>query len=140
MKELSKYSVGEKSVYQKRITDADAAHNYGSKKLSRIFATPGLVAMVIEASVEMIDERLDDGIISVGIEMGVTHTSPTKVGETVSMALEIVKVSEEDHAIFIKFEAFDEIGLVAEGIHVRNIVTHDSLFRKADERIHDLHM
>lgn len=140
MKGYTKFSVGEKHTFQKKITEADAAHNYGSKKLNYLFATPGLVAMVIEASVEMIDERLDDGVISVGYEMGITHTSPTKVGETVTMSLTIIEMHEEDHSLFIQFEAFDEIGLIAKGIHVRNIATHSALFRKADERIKSLNL
>lgn len=140
MKELMKFSVGEKHVFQKTITEADAAHNYGSKKLNQLFATPGLVAMVIEASVDMIDQKLDEGNISVGYEMGITHKNPTEVGETVTMSLTIIEMHQEDHSLFVKFEAFDEIGIIAEGVHVRNIVSQAALFKKADERIKPLNI
>lgn len=140
MNECSKFKIGEKHVFQKKIVEADAAHNYGSRQLSHLFATPGLVAMVIQASVEMIDVKLEEGIISVGFEMGITHTSPTKVGETLTISLTIVDISEKDRAIFIEFEAFDEMGRVAKGVHVRNIVSQSVLLKKADERIKPLNI
>lgn len=140
MNEFSKFTVGEKHVFQKKITPADAAHNYGTKRLNHLFATPGLVAMVIEAAVEMIDKRLSEGCISVGYEMGITHKSPTKVGETVTLSLTLIEINEDEHALFLKIEAFDEIGLIAEGVHVRNLVSQEALFKKADERIKPLHI
>ena len=75
MDNLSRFNVGEKYVFQKKITEKDAAKNYGSKKLNDLLATPGLVAMVIEASVELIDSKLSEGYISIGNEIGITHYS-----------------------------------------------------------------
>jgi predicted thioesterase len=138
MSEFSKFTVGEKYVFQKKINEADAAHNYGTKRLSNLFATPGFVAMVIDAAVEMIEPRLTEGFISVGNEMGITHTKPTKVGETVTLELVIHEIHEEDSCIFIKFTAFDELGQIGNGIHVRNIVNREGFFEKADERMKKL--
>lgn len=138
MSEFSKFKIGEKHVFQKKITEADAAHNYGTKRLSNLFATPGFVAMVIEASVQMIDDRLEEGVISVGNEMGITHKRPTKVGETVTLELTIHEIHEDDGCIFIKFEAFDELGLIGEGIHVRNLVNRELFFQRAEERFKPL--
>jgi predicted thioesterase len=140
MNEFSKFTVDEKHVFQKKIMPSDSAHNYGTRRLSQLFATPGLVAMVIEASVEMIDKRLSEGYISVGYEMGITHKNPTKVGETVTLSLTLMAIKEDEHALFLKVEAFDEIGVIAEGVHVRNIVSQEALLKKADERIKSLHI
>lgn len=138
MNDIAKFNVGEKHVFQKKITEADAAHNYGTKRLSNLFATPGFVAMVIEASVQMIDPKLSEGIISIGNEMGITHRKPTKVGETVTLELTIQEIHEEEGCIFIKFEAFDEVGLIGEGVHVRNIVNREVFFNKAENRFKPL--
>lgn len=138
MSDITKFKVGEKHIFQKKITEADAAHNYGTKRLSNLFATPGFVSMVIEASVQMIDPRLEEGIISVGNEMGITHKNPTKVGETVTLNLTIQEIHEDEGCIFIKFEAYDELGLIGEGIHVRNIVNREVFFERADERFKPL--
>lgn len=138
MNEFSKFEVNEKHVYQKKVTEADAAHNYGTKKLSNLFATPGLVAMVIEASVELIDRRLDEGFISVGHEIGVTHFNTTKVGETVTIELIIKEIQTKVGAIFLKFNAYDEVGLIATGVHVRYIVNSEAFFKKSDERLKKL--
>lgn len=138
MNEFTKFQVGEKHVFQKKITEADAAHNYGTKRLSNLLATPGLVAMVIEAAVGFIDIKLTEGFISIGNEMGVTHTKPTKVGETVTLELEVAEIHEKDECIFLKFKAFDEIGEIGNGVHVRTIVNRDSFFEKTDKRVHTL--
>jgi predicted thioesterase len=57
LNEFIKFSEGDKYVVQKKITEADAAHNYGTKRLNNLLATPALVAMVIEASVGLIDPK-----------------------------------------------------------------------------------
>jgi len=138
MNEFSRFKVGEKIVFQKKITEADAAHNYGTKRLSNLFATPGLVTMVIEAAVGFIDERLSEGYISIGNEMGVTHTKPTKVGETVTLELEIKEIHENGECIFISFKAFDELGEIGNGVHVRTIVNRESFFERTEERFKQL--
>jgi predicted thioesterase len=140
MSEFSKFAVGEKHVFQKKITEVDAAHNYGTKRLSNLLATPALMAMVIEASVGLIDQKLSEGIISIGIEMGITHKKPTKVGETVTLELVVEELRPDDECIFLSFKAFDEIGQVAEGVHVRNVVNRNAFFEKVDERIEPLHI
>lgn len=138
MNEFSKFKVGEKHVFQRKITEAEAAHNYGTKRLSNLFATPGLVAMVIEASVGFIDSKLSEGFISIGNEIGVTHTKPTKVGETVTLEIEVKEIHEHDECIFLTFKAFDEIGEIGNGVHVRTIVNREAFFEKANERVKGL--
>jgi len=135
LNEFAKFKVGDKYVVQKKITEADAAHNYGTKRLSNLLGTPGLVAMVIEAAVGLIDLKLSEGVISIGNEIGITHTKPTKVGETVTVEIEVKEIHDKDECIFLTFKAFDEIGPIANGVHVRNIVNRESFFAKTDERV-----
>ncbi len=138
MNEFDKFKVGEKHIYQKKITEKDAAHNYGTKKLNNLFATPGLVAMVIEASVEFLDNRLSEGNISIGHEFGITHIHSTEVGETVTLKLTVEDIQSQNEIIFIKFEAFDEIDKIATGVHVRSVVNRDAFFEKIDKRMEKL--
>lgn len=135
MNEFSKFKLGEKHVVQRTITEKDAAHNYGSNRLSNLLATPALVAMVIEASVALIDGKLSEGFISIGNEMGVTHTHPTKVGEMITIEIEVKEIHEKDECIFLTFKAYDEIGPIGNGVHVRNIVNRESFFDKTDTRV-----
>jgi fluoroacetyl-CoA thioesterase len=60
---------GTKFTIQKRVTEEDASLNYGNGQLDTVLATPSLVALVIEGAVEAIDEKLPEGIISVGAKM-----------------------------------------------------------------------
>lgn len=138
MNEFTKFKVGEKHVFQKKITEADAAHNYGSKRLNNLFGTPGLVAMVIDAAVELVEPRLSEGYISIGNEMGITHKKPTKVGETVTLEVVVHEIQEKKECLFLKFTAYDEIGLIGEGVHVRTIVNQEVFFDNVDRRLKPL--
>ncbi len=59
------FKVGESFTIQKHVTEADTALNYGSGQLENLFATPSLVAMMIEASARLLDQQLPEGFITV---------------------------------------------------------------------------
>lgn len=138
MDDLTKFAIGEKHVFQKKITEKDAARNYGSKKLNDLLATPGLVAMIIEASVELIDSKLSEGYISIGNEIGITHIHSTKVGECVTLEIVIDDIQNQNDVIFLKFNAYDEIGLIAKGVHVRSVVNKEIFFKTSEKRMEKL--
>lgn len=123
---------GTKFTIQKRVTEEDASLNYGSGQLDTVLATPSLVALVIEGSVEAIDEKLPEGIISVGAKMEFEHTNATVIGATVSIEGEIAEF--DGKRVVIKFTAFDEVGEIGSGTHERHIVNKDSMMVKAHER------
>lgn len=140
MNEYIKYEVGEKHVFQKLVTERDAAHHYGAKVLHNLLATPSLIAMVIEASVQFMDHRLAEGYITVGKGVSVTHTKPTYVGETVTIDIKIEEIYKDKQGIRLAFVAYDEIGVVATGQHERSIVNRIGFMDKTNERLERLGM
>ena len=117
---------------QKTVGDTDTSKHYGSGTLGDVFATPSLVALMIEASARLVDENLGENFISVGKMSKVVHEQPTMLGENVSVK---VTVKESDrYRVSLEMEAYDEIGLVGTGMHERFIVAKDSFFQKAGER------
>lgn len=129
---MKKLQVGDSLTIQTKVTEESAALNYGSGQLKKLFATPSLVALMIEASAKIIDETLDEGLISVGKVARVTHEKPTVIGETITVE---VKVKEIDgDKVSINMEAFDEIGKIGNGYNERYVVNKNGLLKRATER------
>ncbi len=128
--------VGKSIVVQRTVKKEDTALNYGSGKLDNLFATPKLIALMIDGAVKLIDEELPEGFITVGKMSKVIHEKPTLLGTTVSVE---VKLEEFDgNKLFLKMTAYDELGVIGKGTHERYIVNKDSLLKKAEERAEKL--
>jgi predicted thioesterase len=132
MSPFEKFFIGMTKTLQKKITIDDTALNYGSGKILDLFATPKLVALMVEASSQLMDVKLADGFVSVGNSLEVDHFKPTLIGSTVT--IEVKVVGYENDKYLIEMVAFDEFGQIAEGKHSRSIVNYASLMQKARER------
>lgn len=129
---MAKLKVGDSLTMQTKVTEESAALNYGSGNLKNLFATPSLVALMIEAASKLVDDTLEEGMISVGKVASVTHEKPTVIGETITVKVEVEKVASE--RIDIQMEAFDEIGKIGFGFNERHIVNKRGLLKRASER------
>jgi predicted thioesterase len=136
MIEFKPISVGENLVIQRHVTKEDTSLNYGSGKIENLFATPRLVAMMVEASSMLVDKSLPEGFISIGKHVEVDHYKPTLLGGTVSVEVKIVDATET--RVTLSMEAYDEIGKIGEGTHVRFLVNQKKLEEKAKIREKDL--
>ncbi len=124
--------VGEKNTVQKLVEPNDTAANFGTGDLETLFATPVLVAMMLDAAVHLIDKNLPEGYISVGRMSSVTHEKATVLGETVTVE---VKISQFDGSkVSFEMIAFDEIGPIGFGSHERIIVNKKKLLEGAKKR------
>ncbi|TCO75180.1 thioesterase family protein [Marinisporobacter balticus] len=121
---------------QRKVTKEDTALNYGSGQLEKLFATPRLTALMIEASVKLIDHELPKGFITVGKMAKVVHEKTTILGETISVKVEIK--SYDGNKILLDMVAFDEIGVIGRGTHERIIVNKKSLLERANARAEKL--
>lgn len=132
MADFKKFKIGSSKTIQKVVKESDTALSYGGGKLEKLFATPSLVALMLEACYELVDEDLPEGFISVSKSAKVDHIAPTTLGETVTVKVTVIDASK----VFVKFkmEAFDEVGLIGYGEHVRAVVQKDGLLERASER------
>ena len=128
--------IGEKNTVQKLVEPNDTAANFGTGDLETLFATPILVAMMLDAAVHLVDKKLPEGYISVGTMSMVTHEKATVLGETVTVE---VKISQFDgNKISFEMTAFDEIGTIGSGQHERIIVNRKKLIERAKKRASEL--
>lgn len=132
MESFARLYVGMSYTLQKKITIDDTALNYGSGKVQELFATPRLIALMIEASAQLIDPTLPEGFVSVGNQVSVDHFKPTLQGATVTIEVKITGF-EEGRYIF-EMIAYDEFGQIGNGRHARSIVNYSSLLDKAHAR------
>jgi fluoroacetyl-CoA thioesterase len=132
MIDIPKYEVGSNIIIQKTVGKDDTGLNFGSGKLDTLFATPSLVALMIEAAVELVDGKLPEGLVSICRTAEVTHENTTILGETVSIKVEVEHIN--GNHIFLKMLAYDETGTIGTGSTERIIVNENALLNKANKR------
>ena len=130
--ELPDLKIGISKSVQKVITRDDTALNFGSGALKDLLATPTLVALMIEASVKLIDPLLPETFITIGKTIEIEHENPTKEGMTVTVTAKLLKI--DGSRLSFEIIAYDEIGRIGSGYHERQIVKHDLLMDKVGER------
>jgi predicted thioesterase len=117
---------------QKVINKEDTALNFGSGALNNLLATPTLVALMIEASVKLIDPLLPKGYITIGRTMEIEHEHATKEGVTVTVTAKLLEIN--DSRLSLEIIAYDELGRIGSGYHERQIVKQEILLNKVEER------
>lgn len=133
---FSEYKIGMSKAIQKVVTKEDTAYYYGSGALKDLFATPILAALMIEASVSLIDPLLPEEYISIGRTLSIEHIQPTVLGMTVTVEATISEI--DNNRIEIDIKAYDELGEIGRGQHERYIVKYDIIMGKVQHRCHSL--
>jgi predicted thioesterase len=133
---IPEIKVGIKASVQKVITREDTALNFGSGALNNLLATPTLAALMIEASVKLIDPLLPEDYITIGKTLEIEHENPTIEGINVTVTAKLIEV--DGSRLSLEITAVDEIGKVGSGYHERYIVAKSLLMNKVEERFNPL--
>jgi fluoroacetyl-CoA thioesterase len=88
-----------------------------------VLATPVMVALMEDAARSSVDPKLDQGLLSVGVNLNVSHLAATPVGMRVTARAELLAV--DGRRLTFKVEAHDEREKIGEGTHVRAIINLD---------------
>ena len=97
-----------------------------------VFATPYMIALMEHASLELVQPWLPEGVTTVGSLVYVTHVRPTLLGMT---ARAVTTLTETDGRRFVfRVEAYDDAGLIGEGVHERCSVKRDKFMANAAAR------
>lgn len=126
--------VGDSHTLHRTVTEDYTAGNYWSDaELGELLSTPGLISMMIEASVHLIDSHLPKEFMSIGKSAAVQHEHPCALWANVAMTVEIREF--DGYHVTLEMNAFDGLGLVARGTHVRSIVNKRWMRIKVDQRV-----
>lgn len=113
------------------VTEDKTAKVYGSGTLD-VFATPAMIALMENTAYKSVEDYLEEGSGTVGTNLNVKHVAATPVGMKVICETELVKV--EGRALTFEVKAYDECGLIGEGVHERFIIMEEKFQAKANSK------
>jgi fluoroacetyl-CoA thioesterase len=85
-----------------------------------VFGTPMLVALMENASWRTVADALDEGYVTVGTHVNISHLAATPLGQQVRATAELVQI--DGRRLVFRVEAYDERQKIGEGQHERAIV------------------
>ena len=124
--------VGIKGQRETIVTKENTAAGIGSGSLE-VFSTPMMILLMEESCFMSVNDILEEGFTTVGTCVNVKHLSATPLGMKVVIKSELINV--DGRALTFKVEAYDEKGLIGEGIHERFIVNNEKFQAKADSKL-----
>lgn len=122
---------GIKGYQEDFVTEDKLAKNVGSG-LVRVYATPQMITLIEKTAVLSVEPYLEDGQSTVGTLVNVTHCAATPAGMKVHAETELVEVDRRK--LTFKVSAYDERGLIGEGVHERFIIDIAKFQAKADSK------
>ncbi len=102
-----------------RVGESDTALAMGSGEVP-VLATPRLIALCEEASMEAVANTVPDGHTTVGMRVQLDHLVPSAIGSTVTAEATLEKI--EGRRLTFTVSATDDRGLVAAGKVTRVVV------------------
>lgn len=125
-------TVGMKAEVTTCVEREDTAAEVGSGSLL-VYATPCMVALMEGAACEAIAQALTEGQTSVGTELNIKHVSATPVGLEVRAEAEVTAV--EGKVITFQVKAYDEAGLIGEGVHKRALISAQRFLERTYSKV-----
>ena len=113
------------------VTEQFSAKTLGSGTMD-VLGSPGLAALLERCAWESVAPFLDEGEGSVGIRLDLKHISATPVGKTIRCESELVDVA--DRRLLFKIRAYDEAGMIGEGVHERFVINKERFLEKAQKK------
>jgi len=99
----------------------------------RVYSTPSMVDDMEYACFRLLEEHLDEGESSVGIQVSMDHVGATPMGQDVRVIVEIEKV--DGLKVSFRSEIRDAVETVGRGTHTRFVIeTARHAERLADKR------
>ena len=127
-------TVGMKYTAEKPVTADMTAKAVGSGGLD-VLGTPFMMALMECAAMWCIQPELPEGKGTVGVDIQSSHLAPTPVGMKITATAEVTAVSENGKMITFKVQAFDEEGLIGEGVHTRAVISNERFQQKCDDKL-----
>ena len=103
--------IGLKGEKQTMVCDHNVAGHVGK------FSTPSMIQLMEQAASAATNDHLEDGEVSVGIEVNVRHLA----GATIIAHAELIEIDR--NRLTFQVEAFDADTKIGDGTHKRAIIT-----------------
>ena len=127
-------TVGMKYTAEKLVAADMTAKAIGSGGLD-VLGTPFMMALMECAAMWCIQSELPEGKGTVGVDIQSSHLAPTPVGMKITATAEVTAVSENGKLVTFKVQAFDEEGLIGEGVHTRAVISNERFLQKCNDKL-----
>ena len=111
------------------VNEAMLSTNVGSGRV-RVFATPMMISLMEKTATLSVEPYLEEGQSTVGTLVNVSHLAATPLGARVYAESELVTIDRRK--LVFKVSAYDEKGIVGEGMHERFVIDIERFQSKAD--------
>lgn len=118
---------GLKHSVSTRVDKTNSAAAIGSGNLD-VFATPSMIALMENASMDAVAAYLPEGSATVGTLVNVVHTRATPMGDIVTA--EAVLEEVDGRRLIFSVSAVDSKGEIGKGLHERFIVDTERFLAK----------
>jgi fluoroacetyl-CoA thioesterase len=125
------FTVGMKDEQTFIVQEDETAGHVGSGSL-RVLATPSLIGYMERLARKFMDEKLPEGMTSVGVRVDVSHLAATPVGGKVRVRCEIVGL--EGRRVDFSVDAWDELEKIGEGRHQRFVIDVDRFMKRLETK------
>lgn len=98
-----------------------------------VLATPYMIALMEQASAELCQDYLSDGISTVGTNVNINHLAATAMGATVTVKSTLT--SFDGRKATFDVVASDNAGIIGNGTHERFTIKVDSFLKKTQQRL-----
>lgn len=122
---------GIKGYQEEIVVEGKLASNVGSG-LVKVYATAMMIALIEKAAVLSVEPYLESGQGTVGTLVNVSHCSATPLGMKVHAETELIEIDRR--RLVFKVAAYDECGLIGEGLHERFIIDMKKFQDKTDSK------
>jgi predicted thioesterase len=86
-----------------------------------VFSTPAMIGLMEGTCVRLVEPHLDENEQTVGIHVDVRHVAPTKIGQQVTVRVELLEV--RDNKMRFAVSAVNDNGVkIGEGTHRRALI------------------
>lgn len=109
----------------------DTAAVFGSGSIE-VLATPMMIALMENAALKAVQEKLPVGYTTVGTHVDVAHLAATPMGMEAKAVAELIEV--EGKKLRFRVEAYDAKDKIGEGYHDRFIVEIDKFMKRINEK------
>lgn len=109
------------------VTSANSAKTMGSGDMD-VFATPSMVALMENAAMMAVASALPEGSATVGTQINTSHIKASPIGATITASAELTEA--EGRKLTFAVKAWDEKGVIGEGVHTRFVVDRERFLSK----------
>ncbi|WP_419765111.1 MAG: thioesterase family protein [Arcobacter sp.] len=128
--------IGTKASIDYKVEDKDLAKNLqisAEDNFPEVFATARMVALMECSAAKMLLPFLQEGQLSVGVEVNIKHLAPTLSGD---VAVSTATFEGMEGKLYkFSLEVVDSAGVIGTGTHTRAIVTQERLMSGANKRV-----